>query len=320
MSVETSRFRRLTAVQTDGWGFLLAGLFVVVLVGAVWMATWFASAGVEPAMSGSSGSEQAAAGAGWALAEVGVAVLLLGFVLLWKRLPEWVQDVVKTGVLVVGAMVLGDMASQLGMSAFWTVAVGVVGYYAIIKAADAFDVYWLWNNFESIALAIVLGAGIGAVLPLPFLLVGIVGLTIYDHVFANEKDWMFTLGEGMLRAKLPVIVFAFPKLRVSWDAICDEMGGDDDALDDSLTEMLEEGRGFGIGMADLLLPAAFAAAVTLAGGGVTLPVVGVVAGIVVAAFRLRWEMVNIGSGAGLPAITGGIVGGYAIASLVVIAL
>lgn len=309
MSTATSRFRNLTAVHADRWGLLLAALFLTVLAGSVYVATWLSGAGVEPAMGGTSGGEQAAAGAGWAIAEAIFAALLLGVILLYKRLPEWAQDVVKTAVVVVPAMWLGVLAVQNG--AFWPVALGVVGYYAIVKATDAYDVYWLWQNFEAVALAIVLGGAVGAVLPLPFLAVGIVGLTIYDHVFANENDWMFTLGGGMLRAKLPVVVFAFPRLRVAWDDICDSLAADrDEETDDGVFEGTSQ---FGIGTADLLLPAAFASAVAVTGGGVTLPVLGVAAGVGVAALRLRWEMLNVGSGAGMPAIAGGVLGGYAVA-------
>lgn len=316
MSTTHGRLRRLTALEADAWGVLLAALFIGVMVGAVELATWFAGAGVEPAMSGSSSSEQAAAGAGWAIAEVAVAVVGLGVILLWRRLPEWAKDVVKTGAVVVVSMVLGVQAAAVGASAFWTAAGLLVSYYAIIKATDAYDVYWIWNNFEAVLLAIVLAGAIGSVLPLPFLLVGIVLLSVYDHVFANERDWMFTLGEGMMRAKLPVLVLALPRLRVSWDALCRDIGGDEDVLDEELSEAIEAGNGFGIGMADLMLPAAVAAAVAVSTGGVTMPVFGIAVGVVIAAFRLRWLMVNqTEGGAGMPSITTGVIGGYAITVL-----
>lgn len=311
-----SRFRNLTAVETDRWGVLLAALFMAVLAGAVWVATSLASLGVESAMGGSSGGEQAAAGAGWALAEVAVAVFLLGVIMLYNRLPEWAQDTIKTSLLIAVSMWAGVVAKEAGVLV--SGATVLIGYYAITQVADAYDVYWLWNNVEAVVLAIVLGGMIGVILPLPFLIVGLIGLTIYDHVFANEKDWMFTLGGGMLRAKLPVVVFAFPRWRVAWSDIVAAVEPNEEPDDSSVVEDFKSDAGFGIGMADLLFPAAIAAAVTVAGGGVTLPVYGIVAGVIVAAFRLRWEMINVGGGAGLPAITAGTLGGYAAALIPVV--
>lgn len=316
MSTTTARVRQFTAVKADRWGILLAALFMAVLIGSVGLANWMAGMGTEPVMSESSGGEQAAGGAAWALAEVAVAVVAIGLILLYKRLPEWAQKIVKFAVVAPMVMYLGAEAASIGM--FGATAAFLVGYFAIYKVTDAFDVYWLWNNVESIALATVAAAFVGVVLPLPFLIAGIVGLTIYDHVFADKKNWMFTLGEGMLRAKLPVIVFALPKLRASWDDICDSLSDESELDDEELQRALENSEGFGIGTADLLLPAAFASAVAVSGGGITLPVVGVAAGVLVAAFRLRWEMVNIGSGAGLPALTTGSIGGYALAMIPVV--
>lgn len=312
-------WRDYVSIETDYWAVVLAFLFLVVLGGALAVGTWLSGMGVEPAMSGSSTSEQAAAGGGWAIAEVVAAVVLLGVVTLWQRLPEWLQDVVKTGTLVVASMVAGAYLAPEGATAFWAVAAMGVGYYGLSKAADAYDVYWILNNIEGVAFAIVAGGAIGAVLPLPFLVVGIVGLTIYDHVFANQNEWMFTIGAGLLKAKLPLVIFAMPSLRVDWDDLCDAMTAEEDRSE----EFFPNDSGFGIGTADLLLPAALAVAVVTAVGtpmGGVVPVVGISIGVMVAAFRLRWEMLNIGSGAGLPAITSGALGGWAVGIVVVMSV
>ena len=64
-------------------------------------------------------------------------------------------------------------------------------------------------------------------------------------------------------------------------------------------------------MADLALPAALAAAVATAGGPAPLLAAGgVVAGIAIACFRLRHRMLTAGSGAGMPALTAGAIGGW----------
>lgn len=318
MSAALSDLRTRTNIVTDGWGLLLAGLFLTVLVGSVALAQSFASAGVEPAMSGSSSSQQAAAGAGWAIAEVVVAVIGIVVFLLWKRLPAWGKEIVKKGVVIVGSMMIGASlpVSGYGAGAFWAIAGGLVGYYALVRITDEFDVFWHLNNLHCVFIAILLGGTAGAVLPFKFLLVGIILLTVYDHVFANQNDWMFTLGEGMMRAKLPVLFLAIPRLRLSWDDLCADIGGKEDVFDDEIESMVERGDGFGIGMADLMLPAALAASLTVSSGGVSMPVVGMVGGLILAAFRLRYLMVNADeAGAGMPSITAGTVGGYLVMAL-----
>lgn len=307
-------WRQYVSIETDYWAVLLSLLFLVVIGGALALIPWASGLAAEPAMSGSSTSEQAAAGGGWAIAEVGFAVLLLGVIALWNRLPGWVRDIIQDNVTIVLWMFIGAMAYIADI--FWPIMLAGVGLLTVAKTAVEFDVYWLFNNVVALGVAMLGAVILGVFFPLPFLIVGLIGLTVYDHVFANQNDWMFAIGEGLLRAKLPVIVFAFPRLRVDWDELCEAMVEPEDRTE----EFFPHDNGFGIGTADLMLPAAVAVGVVSTIGaplGGLLPVLGVTIGVIVAAFRLRWEMLNIGSGAGLPAITSGALGGWAVGAVVV---
>jgi presenilin-like A22 family membrane protease len=147
------------------------------------------------------------------------------------------------------------------------------------------------------------------------LLVGLIALTVYDHIFADRNDWMFDIADIFLRARIPIIVYKPPSWRFDWDRLYDEVDDETETPTHS----------WGIGTADLALVAAFAAAVAtlppdslLAAG--PLAVVGVVAGSVVGCLRLRYELLTDGSGAGLPALTTGMVAGLAVVQVPLLAL
>lgn len=137
---------------------------------------------------------------------------------------------------------------------------------------------------------------------------GLVGLTAYDYWFADRQTWMADIAEWTVSRKLPLLVIAPTSFRLSWDELEEAATGDERDPDELLA--------FAIGTADLLLPAAFA--VALAESGAVLPFAGAVLGLLAACPRLSWKMHN-GGGAGLPPITTGVFGGWAIASVGVVA-
>lgn len=314
-----NRWQNYVSIETDYWAMLLALLFLSVIAGSLALVPWVNSMGVEQAMGGSSAAEQAAAGGGWAIAEAIAAVIILGAIAAWRLLPEWAREIVKDN-LTIGLWMLNGAGAYVA-DVFLPVMAAAIGLLTIAKTAVRFEVYWLLHNVFAVGVAILGAVLLGVTFPLPFLVIGLVGLTVYDHVFANQQDWMMKIGEGLLCAKLPVVVFAFPKLRVDWDDLCDAIADEEEEKEQS--EFFPDKKGFGIGTADLLLPAALAVAVVKTIGtpvGGVIPAVGLTIGVIIAAFRLRWELINTGSGAGLPAITSGAFGGWAVGIMVVMSV
>ncbi len=268
----------------------------------------------EPAVSQSdeladkSAGEQAAAGGGWAVLEAVAAGLVLALFLMYRWLPEFWQDLIKDTAAYGAFMALGGHFALQGRFN-WALGVALSAYVGF-EIVDEAGLWWVINNVIALAVAVLVGAFAGVKLGVPFVLLGLIGLSVYDHYFANKQGWMLLAAEALLRVRLPVLVLWPDRWRFDWDDFAQRIG-------DSGDEELEDTISFGIGMADLMLPAMFAAAVAAYSGAVTLagwplPVWGVLAGLIVAAARLRFEMSTHGSGAGLPAITAGAIGGWAV--------
>jgi presenilin-like A22 family membrane protease len=297
-----------------GWrGYALVALFAVVIGGALLVRPMWISNGVEPAFSGATTGEQAAVGSAWAIAEAIFAAVLIAIILAYRWLPEWVQDIVNTVATVILWMILGAVALEAGQ--FWDYAFAGIGLIALLKTTEQFDVWWILNNMLALGIAIGMAAWIGVVLSPWILAIGLIGLSVYDYVFADRENWMFTLGGSFVRWRMPVLFVAPTTLRVDWDELADGMAGE---LDDKAAPEL----GFGIGTADLMIPAAFVVSLVNAGPSIieAITVFAVITGILVACFRVSWKMVNKGGGAGLPPLTSGAIGGWAIGSIVVMLL
>lgn len=306
--------RDFTSVTVDRHGILLAALFVAVISASVAIVPTVQSSGsVDPVLAGQSTTTAAAGGAAWAVAEAALALSLLGLIAVWRRLPEWLREALSDGIGWMAFMFVGASVYTIwGPEAFWNVAMGSVIFRVGIKALHHYDLFWLFMNAFAITVAIAIGAYGGVALPLPFLVVGLLGLSIYDHYFANERPWMFQLGASMVRKRLPVLIVVPSSWKLDWDELADAMESDAD----------EDAKGalsWGIGMADIALPAMVAAGLVarsspVAFAGLPLEVWGVVAGVVLACFRLRYVMEHRGGGAGLPALATGTLGGWAIAA------
>lgn len=307
-TVETPGWRRFTTVRVDWVALGLGGLFIVVIAGSLLLYPQLMASGTESAVSGASTAEQAGGGLAWAIAEALFAGFLLALIFLFRRAPGWVRAVIgrtlPPAFWVVAALYTAATAG--GTAAL----VGVPAAIAIVEAAKQHDVYWMLNNVLGLGIAIVGAAVIGIRFGPVVVGVGLVGLSIYDYWFADRKTWMFDLAEWMLRWKVPVMVIFPPTLRFEWSTFTEFATGDKEQID-AEAETLH-----GIGVADLLLPAALAVGVATTGGG--LPVAGVVVGTLAACFRLSHKM-HERSGAGLPALTTGAIGGWGIAVLIVAA-
>lgn len=309
--------RRYTAVTVDWQAVLLAILLVGVSVGAVALVPWLQSSaggGLDQtdALEDRSAGEQAAGGVGWAMAEAAFAFGLLGVLFLVRRLPETLRDILKAAVksgalLTAGALMLAHDRQ------FTTLAGLTVGSYVIYRGLDALDLYYLANNAIALVLAVLIAAVGGVRLGVPFVLVGLAGLSVYDHYFANKRSWMANLADSALRNRLPVLILVPSNWQLNWDRLCDKASDEDEDLWNLLY--------FGIGSADLALPAMLATAVVAYGSGMVvagLPITvwGLLAGVAVAAFRLRWRLEHKGGGAGLPPIATGCAFGLAAGALI----
>lgn len=310
MSVDYDRSEALLGQLTiDRAAVEMAALFAIVMGATAWLALNIgpeaASEVGPPDAFGSGTSGEATAAGAWALAEVAFAVSIIGGLFLYRRLPEWLQDLAKYNLVFGLALVVGARYGYPIVPLF-------VGVFTTYMVADHFGLWWIFNNIIALALAVVVGVALGLIFGVVGVGVALVGLTIYDHIFANKKKWMFALGKLAMELRLPLLIFRPDRMRVEWSEIIDtlqeaEAGEEDDESD---------GTSWGIGTADFMLPAGFVAAVATAPSVVVttfgpLAVVVVIAGILVACARLRFEMLTKGSGAGLPALSAGAMVPYA---------
>lgn len=312
------------AVTIDREAVALAGLFLLVIVPAVYISVAQPYDITRPDY----GLDGAALGGAWAIAEVGFAILLLGLVLLYQRLPEWVQEWVQSTIAILVVMFLGALAFALDL--FWPLFLVYVGMLFTGKFLVEYDLWWLVNDVLGLGVAILIAPLAALIFGVEALVVAMVGLAIYDWYFADRKPWMFTLGGALMRAYLPVLVIVPSRLRVNWSDVANAVGDDDtpdwlteaEGFSDDPDEAREQlGVSMAIGVGDLVLPAMFASAVALAPsplaiGGVPAAVLGVVGGTVLACFRMRWKILERDGGAGLPPLVTGALAGYAPFALV----
>lgn len=299
---EASRRHWLTGFNTDLRAGALVALFAIVIGGALLLRPTSAASSATPAFEGSSTTTQVAGGIIWAIAEAIFAGLLLLTLLLFRQLPDWLQKALSKAAAAAFFMIAGAYAALTNQfpGLFATVIVLFVWVYGL----DANDLWWVGNDVLAIAIAIGVGVMAGVVLGPIVIAAGLIGLTVYDHVFADRADWMFDLAGWSMRRRLPTVFVVPASLRMDWMELIDAF--DEDGRDPK--ELMQ----FGIGMADLALPAAFAVAVAQSGGG--LPLFGALAGLGVACGRISYKLEN-GGGAGLPPIVSGTLGGWALALL-----
>jgi len=293
----------------------LAVLFVIVTSSSTVLALEIAATGQQPVETPQN-VDGAAAGAGWAVLEVLVAIGLLAILFAYRKFPEWLQELVKWNAALAIPLYLGHSAGKGGSS------VGIVlAFYmtvlTIYKLSNEFNVWWVFNNLFSLVYAVLGAVVIATVLSVEALVVAFLLLTVYDHIFANKQTWMFDLGKTMLKYRVPAVFVAPSTWRFDWDDLADSMGDDRDEEQNESHQVVY----WGIGTADLMIPAAFAAAIVANApqptpDTATLAFSAVVAGIVIACGRLRYELEHQGSGAGLPALAGGVLGAYLVAQVV----
>lgn len=301
-------------ITVDRTTLEMGALFAFVMGVTGWLALLTGPTAAQevavPATFGEGAQGQATAAGAWALAEIVLAGLLVASIFLYRRLPEFYQDLLLMNITVAVVLLVGATYG------YWMAPVFVAAYTGY-KLTDRAGVWWVINDALGIAVAIVIGLVLGLLFGVAGMAVALVALTAYDHLFANKKTWMFTLGKAVMELRLPLIIYRPTTLRFQWSEIVDslsdaEAGADTDAMDDA---------SWGIGTGDFALPAGFVAAVATAQGGVVatfgpIAVALVIGGILVACARLRFEMMTQGSGAGLPALSVGALTPYAALMLV----
>jgi len=297
--------RRLLAVKADARALALIALFVAVIGASLAVRlTYFDASAVTSVATDASTGQQAAAGIAWAVIEAVFAAVLLAGIAVWKLAPDWVQGTFKDAMGIALWMFVGAYA--FWREAFFVAVAGIVGVFVIAKLTDRVNLWWVVNDMLALALAVYLAVFVGVILSPIIIAAGLVGLTAYDYWFADRRTHMVELAGWTVRRKLPLLFVIPQTARLEWDALADRAEAADD-----LRPLLF----FGIGMADLLLPAAFA--VALAHSNALVPLAGAVAGVLVACFRVSWKMTN-GGGAGLPPLTAGALGGWAVGMAVVV--
>ena len=268
----------------------LGTLFAVIIASAAWLMhrATLTTIPARTSLPGDVSGSAATTGAGWAIAEVAFALALLAFILGFRKAPGWLRTLTKFNVVILALMLLGYARIP---------AVFVMAAVSLVYVTEHYDVFWVVNNAASVALAVVGAVGIGLLFdPLP-IFVALLGLMVYDHVFANRRDEMFTLAEFVINLRLPVVFVKPATSRVDLQGLITD--GDDEQPD----------HAWAIGTADLMLPAGFVASLVriygLAGLGAVV-VVLVSLSIVASSSRIRHLMLSKGSGAGLPPITASI--------------
>lgn len=278
----------------------LVCLFTFVMLAATQATTFLTSTGsVESVATSTTTTEQAAGGAGLSILTVIEASVLLGILAIYRKTPEWLRPVLKRTIATAFWIAVGLAAAlAVGLNAGFTLA--VLGYFGI-QLADALGVYWLLNDCFAVVLAVAFGASAGIIAGPVVLGVALVGLSVYDHVFANRRDWMFTLARGTVRWKVPSLVVVPTTWRLPWADLAAFTTDEDDSP-----------IGFAVGMADLALPAAFVTA--LFAHDTWFTAWGASAGVMLACLHLSWVIGHTDGGAGLPPLTAGALGGWAIAA------
>jgi len=279
----------------------LVVLFGAVIGGALLLRPTAIASGSSPAFQGSSTSTQVAGGIIWAIAEAIFAVILLSLLVLWRRLPAWVQTSLSRALAAGVLMMLG--AYGILSSQFLLLTGLVVGTVASVYALDSFDLWWIGNDVLALAVAVYIGVLAGVVLGPVVIAAGLIGLTAYDYLFADREDWMFQLAGWTVRRRFPMLFLVPSTTRLDWVVLSKSFDEDTAVETDAVLR-------FGVGTADLALPAAFAVALAQAGGG--LPLFGALAGLVVACGRISHKLEQ-GGGAGLPPIVSGTLGGWLLA-------
>lgn len=302
-------------ITVDSQAIQMAVLFLFVQVAAVWMTLQLQTADVSPETPGN--VEGASAGAAWAAAEVVAAIVILGAVLLYQRAPDWVQKLIRwNGIALLLLSTGGNWATADVLGAGMVMISGIISIYVV---TDHFGVWWVVNNGLAVLVAIISAAVVALALNVTAIGVALLGLALYDHVFANKRDWMFVMADWAMSLRLPMLFVKPDEWRFQWSDLVESLGtesDDEEEDDDTVT--------WGIGTADLLLPAAFVSAIAAAPqaaltGISLLTVIVVIVGVTAACFRLRWEMLNHGSGAGLPSLSTAAVGAFLVVEVVVTA-
>jgi presenilin-like A22 family membrane protease len=244
-----------------------------------------------------------------AIAAVEIAVILLLW-RAWKRVPERLRRYVKTGVKVVGGL-------AIVVAGLYTWAFNGFQLNSIVLAAGATVSYWLvkrydmkWVLFNIAALTLGVGmtvAGAMQVAPV-VVIVLMVAFTIYDHAAVNLSGIMGSLVEMSSSVGIPNFVVVPKTIRFDLSSVKTALQ-DDGEKPDNLAFM--------IGIGDFIFPTVLVVSAYVTLDSLALPVIGAIAGTVVAMIVLRDSLERANSGLpALPWLNTGAIGGFVAGILV----
>jgi presenilin-like A22 family membrane protease len=294
----TSRLTALVALLTVvhvGAAGLVAALHV--------LAGGSAGGAQPPQVTTAPGGSSLATGA-WLLA---VLVIDVAIVLVIARLPDWTQRALRTGIVLLVAVLVGS-----GLQAAFAagvvpavvpagVAVGALVGPLVVATLSRLDLLWLGFDAVGIMLAIA-GTTLLAGVASPAAIAALLGLVIIWDVIAVRSGVMGVAARLALAWRAPVLVVVPTQIRVSFD--------------DLVAPLAERDRDSGvlltaIGLGDLVLPGVLVVA-TLSTGAAPAVFLGTIGGAV-AMETLQVE----GLRPAMPWLGGGALVGWAVSLVVV---
>jgi len=323
-------FRRIGGLlRPTGYASVYGGLMIALHALVVPLVATYAAVGGASRAGGASGAapppDPAATlgleGAALALAFVVIiaaeAVLIVGLVALYRRLPKLAQRVVRWSIL---GLIIASVAWSAGPA--WrlvTAAVFVAGI-AAAKLLMWLRIWWLASNIVALLLGTAAVTGIATILDPTAVLLLLGGMALYDAIAVLGTGHMVSLAEWGARAGLPVMLVVPSRLRAEWPIDMDD--------DESFADVRDRaGIKSIVGLGDLAIPTLLTATVVLMGvgptvsaGSLTLPVpalgslVGAVVGMVIL-YNLLQESPTGTALPGLPVLSTTTIAGYALVAL-----
>lgn len=263
----------------------LSALLLSVSIGAVFMLP------TEPSKVNGAGGGNAGAidGILFAAAVATMALTMIGFLLVINRMPEWFRELLVWSTVTGLLVAIGGVAAEQNVLAY--AVFGFSGGLIVVRLIQKLGIWWIMNNILYVAVGILFASLAATAIRPSFVITFIIGIMIYDHVFADRKDWMFQMASAQVRCYIPVLFLWPGKKRFQWSEL--KIGGDGTNI-----------GGWGLGLGDALVPAVFIGSVTFHYETFyVLPLAawGIIIALPIAASLLR-IMIEHRSGAAMPII------------------
>lgn len=224
-------------------------------------------------------------------------VAILGLAAALRYAPAWVTRGLGAGVVASAVFVLGTGVESTGL-AYGLLAAFLVGP-VVYSGLREYDLYWPLFDVAALALATYAAVGVGQLMRPGVLVVFLVAIILWDRI-AVGSGIMGSLAGSVLSWGLPLVVLVPTRLRLDHDALVDAV-----TADGATPELL-----VGIGLGDLVLPAALAVSV-MSFGGPVVAAAGVVVGTCLAIVGMTTLHVD-GLRPAMPWLGSGAIGGFAV--------